>query len=185
MNINWVLADQIILDPTVDLDQMKELGSIWGSWRTWRACLTDNVVCHNTKKAHELIQRNFHANCNFYIQNSTYQTLGKPDNVNIFEGQFIEDVEQADEIISMHLASTVSDIILLLGFDWQEQTKHTDKLIEHKARVYRTLVDHAIKDNPQVQWVLVDHDAELRPELAKLENLTKDSMENILKLIPS
>lgn len=185
MNINWVLADQIILDPTVNIDQIKELGSIWGSWRTWRACSTDNVICHNTKKAHELIQRNFHTNCNFYIQNSTYQTLGRPDGVNIFEGQFIEDVEQADEIISMHLASTVSDIILLLGFNWQEQAKNTDKLIEHKARVYRTLVDHAIKDNPQVQWVLVDHEAELRPELAKLENLTKDSMENILKLIPS
>ena len=44
MNINWVLADQVVLDPTVDIDAMKAIGSFWGSWRTWRAYGTDNVI---------------------------------------------------------------------------------------------------------------------------------------------
>mgnify|MGYP003353248558 CR=1 FL=1 len=30
MNISWVLADSCVIDPTVDIDTLKEIGPIWG-----------------------------------------------------------------------------------------------------------------------------------------------------------
>ena len=36
MNIQWVLADNLVLDPTADVMRMKRGGAFWGSWKTWR-----------------------------------------------------------------------------------------------------------------------------------------------------
>ena len=33
MNIQWVLADNLILDPTADIMRMKRGGAFWGSWK--------------------------------------------------------------------------------------------------------------------------------------------------------
>jgi hypothetical protein len=53
--ISWVLSDDIDLDPTQDIDALKLVGPLWGSWRTWRACQTDNVICHDQIKVAEFI----------------------------------------------------------------------------------------------------------------------------------
>ena len=184
MNVNWVLADRTILDPLTDVAAMKEIGSFWGSWKTWRSCTTDNVVCHEMIKAQELIKRRFHNSCNFYIPNEIFVSLDRPEGVNLYEGKFLDDF-QPEEIVAMHLAASVSDIILLLGFDWQEQVKNPDKLIEHRAHVYRTMIKHVIEDNPQVQWVLVDHPDDIMKMLVNLPNLNKDTMATALSLLDS
>ena len=54
MNISWVLADDAEIDPTQNIEDLKRLGPIWGSWRGWRAYQTDNVICHDQTKANEL-----------------------------------------------------------------------------------------------------------------------------------
>ena len=184
MNVNWVLADRTILDPLTDVVAMKEIGSFWGSWKTWRSCSTDNVVCHEMIKAQELIKRSFHNSCNFYIPNEIFVSLDRPEGVNLYEGKFLDDF-QPEEIVAMHLAASVSDIILLLGFDWQEQVKNPDKLTEHRAHVYRTMIKHVIEDNPQVQWVLVDHPNAIMKMLVNLPNLNKDTMATALSLLDS
>ena len=184
MNVNWVLADRTILDPLTDVDTMKEIGSFWGSWRTWRSCATDNVVCHEMSKAQELIKRSFQTTCNFYIPNELFVSLDRPDGVNLYEGKFPDDV-QPEEIVAMHLAASVSDIVLLLGFDLQEQEKNPDKLIEHRAHVYRTMVKNVIEGNPEVQWVLVDHPGDIMKMLVNLPNLSQDTMTTALSLLDS
>jgi len=113
MNISWVLADLATADPTVDIAEFKKLGAFWGSWRTWRAFQTDNVVCHEQRKADELLQRNFQTNCNFYISNSVYTSLDRPNGVCLYEGSFVHDVDHQEEIVAMHLAATTNDIVLL------------------------------------------------------------------------
>lgn len=181
MNINWVLADNFVLDPIIDIKEVKEIGPLWGSWKTWRGCQTDNVICHNLKKTGDLLQRDFQYNCNFYIPNESWITLDRPEGVKLYEGSFIDEY-QPEEIIAMHLAASQSDIVLLLGFDLSEKFKNPNKLLEHRAHVYRTLVKHCIEDNPEVQWVLVDHSEPVMKFLSKLENLTIDTMENCLGL---
>ena len=75
----------------------------------------------------------------------------------------------------MQLAAGFSDIVLLLGFDW---TNNSDQsLID-----YRGMVAATIANNPETQWVVVDQSGPLTPELTKLENLTTDTLPNVLKL---
>jgi hypothetical protein len=133
-------------------------------------------------KAQELIKRSFQTTCNFYIPNELFVSLDRPDGVNLYEGKFPDNV-QPEEIVAMHLAASVSDIVLLLGFDLQEQEKNPDKLIEHHAHVYRTMVKHVIEGNPEVQWVLVDHPGDIMKMLVNLPNLSQDTMSTALSLL--
>lgn len=185
MNINWVLSDAIAVDPTVNFKQIHEIGSFWGSWRTWRTCQTDNVICHSLGDAHNLIQRNFQQQCNFYIPNANFQSLNRPRGVRLYEGDFVHDVDRQEEIVAMHLSASLCDIVLLLGFDFSEPTPNPDRLLEHRANHYRNLVNQAIKNNPTVQWIAVNHSGKLSPEIAKLEQFTTDTLENILELLNS
>lgn len=181
MNISWVFADTVVLDPTVDSKVLKEIGPLWGSWKTWRQCQTDNVICHNLAKAEELIKRNFNTHCNFYIPNMNWVTLHRPENVRLYEGSFVDEF-QPEEIIAMHLASSQSDIVLLVGFDWQDQEKNPNKLLEHRFQAYRSLITNAIQSTPEVQWVLVDHPGKIMKSMSNLPNLVTDTLENCLGL---
>jgi hypothetical protein len=185
MNISWVLADNTVLYPTLDISTLKNIGPIWGSWKTWRGCGTDNVICHDQGQAVELIKREFQNSCNFYIHNDAYQFLNSPPNVRLYQGQFPDQINSPDEIIAMHLAASQNDIVLLMGFDWIKKPKFADRLLEHHAHVYRTLVGHTIRNNPEVQWVLIDHVPDLWPDLTKLENLTHETFSNTIKMLSS
>jgi hypothetical protein len=183
MKISWVIAESTTLDPTINIDQLKLIGSFWSSWRNWRSCQADNVICNDLDKANELIKRNFQGLCNFYISNKIYTSLGHPTGVQIFEGNFIHDVDRQEEIIAMHLSASTSDIVLLLGFNFQEATPNSDRLLEHRAHNYRSLIKEVIKSNTQVQWVLIDHPAFIMADYKTLTNLTKDNLDNVIKLL--
>jgi cellulose biosynthesis protein BcsQ len=186
VNINWVLADNLSLAPGIDLDRLKNAGSFWGSWRTWRAYTTDNVICHDRDKAKDLIKRNFQTECNLYVPNSSYALFGRPQGVRVYEGDFMgHDVDNQDELVAMYLAATTCDIVLLLGFDWLAQEPKEDKIEELRARNYRGLVERAIKSQSDVQWVVIDHPGELRPELANLDNVSTDTLDNVLAFLNS
>lgn len=176
MNINWVVADATDLDPSISIDQLKEIGSIWGGWRTWRGCQTDNVICHNGAQAQKLVEKNFHAQCNFYVSNSLHMILDLPTNVHVYEGNLTHDIEHPDELVAMYLAATVSDIVLLLGFDW------TGINSDQREIDYRGLVAATMANNPETQWVLLDQTGPVRTELIKLPNFTQDTLPNVLKM---
>ena len=182
MNISWILADLATADPTLDVTELKRLGAFWGSWRTWRTWQTDNVICHDQRKASELIARNFQNNCNFYIPNSVYTSLDRPDGVRLYEGAFVHDVDRQEEIVALHLAATTNDIVLLLGFDLTELTPNADRLTTHRAQHHRNHIRQAIKDFDQVQWVVVDHAGDLDPNLANFSNIVTDTLQNVLAL---
>ena len=182
-NINWVLANHVDLEPTVDLTRLKSIGSLWGSWRTWRACQTDNVICHDAGRAEELIDKQFATICNFYVSNTVYQELNQPKQVRTYGGDFSHEVHEQDEIVAMHLAATASDIVLLLGFDWTARPLPAEadkRLLRHN---YINLVREAIAGNAQTQWVVIDHAGAIMPELAQLGNLTQDTMANVFGML--
>jgi hypothetical protein len=184
MNISWVLADSAIADPAVNIVELKRLGALWGSWRTWRAWQTDNVICYDQSKTAELIKRNFQNNCNFYIPNSVYTSLDRPDGVRLYAGEFVHDVDRQEEIVAIHLAATTSDIVLLLGFDLTELEPNPDRLLGHKAHHHRNLIRQAVKDYAHVQWVVVDHLGKLDPNLTNLDNISTDTLQAVLALAP-
>ena len=93
MKISWVVADGYQFDPTVDVDVIKDIGSIWGSWTTWRGCGTDNVICNTESKALDLIERSFHKGCNFYIPNKTWTKFNCPTGVQSYGGEFEHEIQ--------------------------------------------------------------------------------------------
>lgn len=185
MRINWVVADATVFPPDVDVNALKDIAAIWGGWRTWRGCSTDNVVCDDAGKARELLKRNMNEMCNMYVPSAVYAELDRPKGVRLYEGRFTFEIDNKDELISIQLVSGQSDVVLLIGFDWTEKPESTDRLIAHRATNYQRFIKDTISSNPNVQWVLVDHDGEVMPELAEFENLTKDTLENVIELLAS
>ena len=184
MRISWVYAEGYSLDPSVDVDAVKQIGSTWGGWRTWRPCSTDNVVCHDLNKARELLQRAFQAVCNFYLPKKHYEQLSRPMGIKLYDGDFNQEVDGIEDIIAMHLAVQQSDIVLLLGFDFSAPVlPEDDRFQKHKILNRHGLIRSAISSNVQTQWVLVDHPEELDKAYQTLTNLTCDKMENVIQLL--
>lgn len=180
MKISWVLADSAQLDPTIDISELKNIGPCWGGWQTWRSWSTDNVICHDQSQARNLISKNFHTRCNLFLQASVYQELDRPAGVKLYQGEFHQEVDHPDDIISMHLAAGNSDIVLLVGFDLQIRNLDHDKLAKHKWHNYTQYVLHMFNGNPNIQWVLLDHSNNIDKQLKKVPNLQFDTLENVL-----
>lgn len=182
MRISWVLANDTMLDPHVDVERMKSVGSFWGSWQTWRAYSTDNVICSDLARTQELLKRQFYKHCNLYVSRANWAMSDRPEGVRLFEGEFRQEVIKADEIISMQLAASQSDLVLLLGFDWAKRQALPDKLAQHQRQVYMHMAKHAIADT-SIQWVLIDHAPELDPAFANLPNLTQDNLSSVFDML--
>lgn len=183
MRVSWAIAENYVLDPTIDIDQIKSVGPTWGSWRTWRGCNTDNVICHYRAKAHELINRAFQAVCNFYIPKKYYQDLNRPIRVKLYEGEFEQDVSNPEDIVAMHLAGEENDIVLLLGYNLAKIQAPGDAYEKHKLINYHGMIRSIIVNKPEVQWVVVDHPEEFDKIYQDVPNLTRDTMANALKLL--
>ena len=183
MRVNWVIASGYQLDPALDPDQLKLVGPIWGSWHTWRSCSTDNVICNDFSKSRELLDRAFQAVCNFYVPRKFYQDLGRPIGLKLYDGEFGQDIDHLEDIVAMHLAASVSDIVLLLGFDFGEIQLPENQLKKHKNINRHRLIRSIIAADDRIQWVAVDHPSELDKSYQNLPNLTCDTMENALKLL--
>lgn len=184
-SICWALSDSVSLTPTIDSNDLKKIGPIWGSWRTWRAYQTDNVICHDQVKAAELIQRDFQSRCNFFLPESVHVSLDRPSGVKIYAGEFVHDVIRQEEIVTLHLAATTSDIVIMLGWDLSKFEPVGDKLRNNQAQHHRNMIRQAFAIYDKVQWVIADHEGELDPEIAKLPNLVIDSLSGVLELAGS
>lgn len=179
MRISWVLANNVNINPAIDLEKLKAIGPFWGGWRTWRSYQTDNVICHEESEARDLLGKNFHSRCNMYLPEKVYQSIDRPSGIKLYQGTFHELVDNPDEIVSMHLASTVSDVILLAGFDVSPKS-NLDKLATHKWHNYVQYFYHILLQNPELQWVLLDHLGNIESVLKKVPNLQFDTLENVL-----
>jgi len=180
MKITWALADTAALDPAVDLDKLKNIGPIWGGWQTWRAWTTDNVKCHDVTQARSLVSREFHTRCNLHLPATAYKDLDRPVGVHLYQGDFHQSVDHPDDIVAMHLAAANSNIVLLFGFDLQPRDLEHDKLAKHQWHNYKNYAKHIILNNPDVQWVILDHAPKIDKDFKNLPNLLFDKLDNVL-----
>lgn len=180
MKLSWVIANSAVIDPTVDIEQLKSLGPFWGGWRTWRSYQTDNVVCHTAVEAKNLINRQFHTKCNLHVPAELWNELDRPMGIKLYGGEFDQMVDQPDDIVSMHLAAAHSDIVLLTGFDLSAQNLQHDRLAQHRWHNYVQYLLNIFKSNPDVQWVVLDHPQSVDKQFESLPNLLFDTMNNVL-----
>lgn len=182
VKISWAVASDYRLDPAVDIEQIKSVGPVWGSWQTWRGCNTDNVICHQQQKSRELLDRAFQAVCNFYVPRSLYEPLGRPVGVRFYDGDFDQELDNIEDIVALHLAAAASEIVLMLGFDFVLPETVADRFEGHKLTNRHGLMRGAMANRPLVQWVAVDCD-NLDKSYQTLPNLTCDTMPNVLQLL--
>lgn len=183
VKINWVVATDYKLDPAIDADELKNIGPIWGSWKTWRSCATDNVICHDSAKSIELTKRDFQKSCNFYVPESNLQMMGRPPGILVYGGEFLLEVNNIEDIVALNLASAQSDIVIMMGFDLSTIVETADRLETHKKKNYLGLIRSLISTQPEIQWVLVDYPAEPDKSFKILPNLTCDTFKNVLQLL--
>jgi hypothetical protein len=183
MRINWVIAADYQIDPTVDVAEIKKIGPTWGSWKTWRSCEIDNVICDDLGKSRELLKRAFQAVCNFYVPRRYYQDLGRPVGAKLYDGEFTEQVDDIEDIVALHLAAGISDIVLLVGFDVAQPAAINDKFERHKVQNRLGLIRSIFLQNTNTQWVLVDHPGPIGKGFRDISNLTCDKFQNIIQLL--
>jgi len=182
MKISWAVAADYSLDPAVMVEQVKSVGPIWGSWRTWRSCGTDNVICHQQQKGRELLDRAFQAVCNFYIPRNLYEPLSRPVGVRLYDGNYDGELDNVEDIVALHLAGASSDIVLMVGFDWALPENVTDRFEQHKIVNRHGLMRSTISTMPDTQWVAIDC-IEMHKSYQNLTNLTCDTLQNALQLL--
>lgn len=183
MRVHWVVAAGYAIDPGLDLEQLKSIGPIWGSWKTWRSCGTDNVICHDRTKARELLDRAFHAVCNLYLPRAHYEFLQRPLGVKLYEGDFQQEMDEIEDVIAMDLAASSADLVLLLGFDFDTIVKTEDRMGNHRSTNRHGLIRSRISSHATVQWVAIDSTAKMDKSYRDLTNLTCDTMTSVLKLL--
>lgn len=149
-----------------DAEKFRELGPLYGSWTTWKECKTDNVVCTDLTKAYELMNKAFHAVCNFYIPKKFTEECGTLPRVHSFD--YSVDAVNSDDLSAMFVAATQgSNIVLLIGFDFAKKDKNIFDLIT--------------KYN-DIQWVGVSAEPDkVSKAYAKLDNLTFDTIDTVLQ----
>lgn len=175
MNLSWVFSDDAMIQYQNQLWQIKDIGSSWGSWRTWRHMNTDNVICANAKKAEEFLQTEFYNHCNLYLAESLRGERVWPRNVRTFAGEFPEEFARSEEAIALALAGSLCDIVLLYGFRWSEGDWAA--LDEYS----RGFVRHTIETS-RAQWVIVG-DGEITSEISDLENVSQDTLDRVVRLM--
>jgi hypothetical protein len=133
-------------------------------------------VCADAEKSRELLTTKFYQNCNLYLPDSLRGESQWPREVRVFAGEFPVDVERKSEAISLHIAGSISDIVLLYGWRLDSETWAS------RGEFYRGFVRHTL-ENSSVQWVIVDHATEIVSEISELENVSTDSLSSVVQLM--
>ena len=179
MNIVWAVSNTYP-KKSINPEDLREIGSLWGGWKSYRSWATDNVICHDLKKAKDLVKRKFQEKTNFYIPKSFYPEVGRPTNVKLYDGDFPGTIPQPEELIALHLCSQVADVVLLLGYDLSEP-KNKKNLPDYKN--YISALRGALELYEDTQFVLVNMRSDLPEQLTEYTNLTVDTLENVIDIL--
>jgi hypothetical protein len=181
MKICWIISEHSKKKVT-ESSALKDVAPTWGSCSIYDTYEVDNIVCNDLKIAEQLTRRNVQSSSNFYLSADNHKTLGNPSGVNIYQGGFADtNINNKDDIVALNLVMQQYDIVLLLGFSFAKP-KSKDDLAKHKQEAYLHNIRTIIKENPEKQFVLVNYKGKLSKDFNELENLTRDSLSNVLEV---
>jgi hypothetical protein len=182
MKIGWALSEQIGRKIT-NIDTLKNVAPTWGSCSIYNDYQVDNIICNDIKQAERLIQHNVQDRVNFYMPYNNFSTLGNPPNIKTFQGVFVDgNINFKDDIVTMNVVTGTYDIILLLGFKFTKPKPKDNNLVQHKQLAYLHNIKTIIESNQDKQFVLVNYKGKLSKDFDKIENLSRDSLTNVLEL---
>jgi hypothetical protein len=183
MKIGWALSEQIA-KKVIDVNTLKDVAPTWGSCSIYNNYNVDNIICNDIKQAERLIQHNTQDSVNFYMSRDNFSTLGNPTNIKTFNGKFQDpNINFKDDIVALNIVTNLYDIILLLGFKFTKPKSKAEQLVKHKQLAYLHNVRTIIETNEDKQFVLVNYKGKLSNEFDSIENLSRDSLGNVLRLV--
>jgi hypothetical protein len=103
--------------------------------------------------------------------------------VRLYDGEYQAEAMNIEDIVAMHMVVPISDLVLLAGINVASPAIPPDPMEQHRLRNRMGMLRSVIANNPQIQWVLVDHSEYPDPAFLDIANLTRDTMENVLKLL--
>ena len=182
MKIGWALSENIGKN-VAEIEQLQEVAPTWGSCSIYNNYNVDNIICNDIKQSKRLIQHNIQNEVNFYMPNDNFSTLGNPPNIKTFQGAFKDpNINFKDDIVTLNVVTATYDIILLLGFKFTKPKAKAEQLEQHKQLAYLHNVKTIIEENPDKQFVLVNYKGKLSKDFDSIENLSRDSLVNVLEL---
>lgn len=182
MKIGWALSEQIAKN-VINVNELKDVAPTWGSCSIYNNYDVDNIICNNIKDAERLIKHNIQDKVNFYMPQDNFSTLGNPPNIKTFQGSFNDpNINYKDDIVTLNVVTNMYDIILLLGFKFTKPKTKAEQIDKHKQLAYLHNVKTIIKEHKDKQFVLVDYKGKLTKDFNSLENLSRDSLANVLEL---
>lgn len=184
MEFCWVVAHNYV--PSADplrLTTMRDLGVVWGPWKSWRLCQTDNVIVNEFEDAQTLLTRKFNDVCNFWTNEDNFAKLGRPDKVNLYRQLINPDLILKDDILALALAASRYKIVLVVGYDLSTLASSAPQLDKHNKKKWIAEIKKIIKTNSNTQFVFVDLPKSAMQDFSNLENFTNDTYDNILKLL--
>jgi hypothetical protein len=113
-----------------------------------------------------------------FLHQTIWEKLKSPTNVRRYAGEFHHVVESTDDIVGMHLVSSVNTIVLMMGFDFAPQKKTSTSRTD-----YLGLAAQVVQTTPKCQWVMVDHPPKLADSFDGAKNITCDNLKNVLHLL--
>jgi len=181
MKIAWLLSEQ--LTSTIDVEKLKDSAPTWGSCKIFNKYLVDNVICNDIKTIKKLTDRQVQKQTNLFVPADIISQLGNPPNLKGYQGEFADpNINFKDDIVALNVVSSMYDIILLVGFKFTKP-KSTDKLKQHKQLAYLHNIKTIVETNEDKQFVLVNYKGKLSKDFDSIDNLTRDSLGNVLELV--
>jgi len=183
MKIGLLISQQTGENVKLNLDEFNNYMPTWGSCHIWGRFPVDNIICNNINTTRTLVSRNVQKQTNLFVPQKHITQLGNPANLKGFQGEFKDtNINNKDDIIGMNITSSIYDIILMFGFKFAK-SKSKDKLETYKQNAYLYNVHTIIKENSDKQFVLVNHKGKLSADFEALDNFTKETLTNTIKLI--
>lgn len=180
--ISWILDDNSNCRPSYNVEEMRQIGPLWGGLDTYREWYTDNVVSLDLNESRTFVSRNLHLNANLHVPQTHYGSLDRPKGIRLFEHGYTELFPRQNQLCSIMLLGGHHDILLLLQFKVNKNLTG-DKLWDHNEKVYIRELKAAIASFEDTQFVAIDSSDDIAEELKELPNFTCDSYENVLELL--
>lgn len=168
MQVAWVLATQFIPPTTYDVNRIKNIAPIWGSYRTLELCGTDNAVCHDRKSVAALVRNQVNQRCNLYVPKHLKDDF-PGTRLFYYDGSLDLELDQVEDVVCMYLTANTHDIVLMLGFDLE----HTDTPAQY-------IIYNLLHNTPKTQFVAIDTKI-IDPKWIGLSNFTCDNLETVLQ----
>jgi hypothetical protein len=183
VEICWVVQKDY--DPKSDIgaEKMKELCTVWGSYKSWRQCQTDNCVVEDFSEARRLVDRDFNLKTNLWTHEENYDDLGRPEALSLHKITIDKTLQDKDDLVALALAGARYDLVMCIGFDISFHKDITDKLELHEHKRYLSAIANIVRGFDQTQFVFIDLPNDPAENFDGLENITCDNIQNVLTLV--